>query len=78
VELVPGRYAKSEVSSGFLPALDVYAYRAPSATNDDTGVRAAQAAPQTPAAPQQKPSSDAPTDSDRIRQAAVEAGDVVL
>ena len=34
--LVPGRYAKREVSSGFMPAIDVYAYRAPSA---DAGVR---------------------------------------
>jgi len=27
--LVPGRYAKAEVSSGFISAIDVYAYRAP-------------------------------------------------
>jgi len=84
VELVPGRYAKREVSSGFLPAIDVYAYRAPSATAEDTGVRAAQAAPAAPAvpenpsAPQEKPSNDAPKDPTQIREAAVEAGDVVL
>ena len=28
-ELMPGRYAKSEVSSGFLGAIDIYAYRTP-------------------------------------------------
>jgi len=28
-ELVPGRYAKNEVSSGFLPAIDTYVYRSP-------------------------------------------------
>ena len=72
---MPGRYAKREVSSGFLPAIDVYAYRAPSA---DVGVRAAQAAPETPAVPQEKPSSDAPTDPSEIRQAVVETGNVVL
>jgi len=75
VELVPGRYAKREVSSGFLPAIDVYAYRAPSA---DAGVRAAQAAPETTGAPQQAPSSDTPTNPSEIRQAVVETGNVVL
>jgi tetratricopeptide (TPR) repeat protein len=29
VELVPGRYAKDETSSGFLGAIDTYAYRSP-------------------------------------------------
>ena len=29
VELVPGRYARSEQSSGFLSAMDTYVYRAP-------------------------------------------------
>ena len=75
---MPGRYAKREMSSGFLPSIDVYAYRAPAATSEETGVRAAQVAPAAPVAPQEKPSSDAPTDPDRIRQAAVEAGNVVL
>jgi len=30
-ELMPGRYAKNEISSGFLDSVDSYAYRAPSA-----------------------------------------------
>ena len=29
VELMPGRYAKSEMSSGFLGAMDIYVYRTP-------------------------------------------------
>jgi hypothetical protein len=41
-------------------------------------VRAAQAAPETLAVPQEKPSSDAPTDPSQIRQAVVETGNVVL
>jgi hypothetical protein len=28
-ELMPGRYAKAETSSGFLTAIDTYAYRSP-------------------------------------------------
>jgi tetratricopeptide (TPR) repeat protein len=31
--LVPGRYAKREIGSGFLPAIDIYAYRSPNAPN---------------------------------------------
>jgi hypothetical protein len=48
VELVPGRYAKRELSGGFLQAIDVYAYRAP-ATSEDSAVRTAQATPAAPA-----------------------------
>ena len=29
VELMPGRYAKNEMSSGFLGAIDIYEYRTP-------------------------------------------------
>jgi hypothetical protein len=28
-ELMPGRYAKDELSSGFLSAIDIYVYRSP-------------------------------------------------
>ncbi len=31
-ELMPGRYAKSEMSGGFLGSIDSYAYRSPLAT----------------------------------------------
>jgi tetratricopeptide (TPR) repeat protein len=34
-EVVPGRYAKSEISSGYLDSIDVYAYRSPGAPLDD-------------------------------------------
>ena len=30
-QLMPGRYAKSEISSGFLGSIDYYAYRSPGA-----------------------------------------------
>lgn len=30
-ELMPGRYAKAEISSGFLGSIDRYAYRSPAA-----------------------------------------------
>ena len=40
--LMPGRYAKAEASSGFIPSIDIYGYRSPAApvpnlitTNDD-------------------------------------------
>jgi len=41
-------------------------------------VLAAPAAPEAPVASQGEPSSEEPTEQGRIRQAAVEAGDVVL
>jgi outer membrane protein assembly factor BamD (BamD/ComL family) len=89
-ELVPGRYAKSEISSGFLPAIDVYAYRAPSAVRADAAVVQAAAAPgaspQAAAAPPapaesaqpSEPASAEPAAPGRIREAAVEAGHVAL
>ena len=30
-ELVPGRYARDELSAGFLPSIETYAYRSPAA-----------------------------------------------
>ena len=84
--LVPGRYAKKEISSGFLPAIEVYAYRAPSAPRPGALAQAAPA-PQAPAAPvaakerdasSEKPSGGEPSGPDRIREAAVEAGHVAL
>jgi tetratricopeptide (TPR) repeat protein len=44
-ELMPGRYAKNEMSSGFLSAIDSYAYRAPV---PNSGPLAADAAPPPP------------------------------
>jgi hypothetical protein len=37
-QLMPARYAKSEMSSGFLGSIDSYAYRSPSAALPDGGV----------------------------------------
>jgi tetratricopeptide (TPR) repeat protein len=36
--LVPGRYAKQEQSSGYLPSIDIYAYRSPSAPDPSAPV----------------------------------------
>jgi hypothetical protein len=73
--LVPGRYAKAEVSSGFISAIDVYAYRAPSVTAAPSAV----AQGEEPAAPS-APATDAVRDDERsIRQAAApEVGNVAL
>jgi outer membrane protein assembly factor BamD (BamD/ComL family) len=87
--LVPGRYAKKEVSSGFLPAIDVYAYRSPSAVRADALVQAAPAptaakqaaaapAGPKPPAPSSEPTNDEPSAPGRIREAAVETRNVAL
>ncbi len=47
-DLMPGRYAKFEASSGWIASLDTYAYRAPKAPADVTEV--AGAAPSAPGA----------------------------
>jgi tetratricopeptide (TPR) repeat protein len=44
-ELVPGRYAKNEMSSGFLGAIDSYAYRSPSSQVSGPALGDAGAAP---------------------------------
>ena len=36
--LMPGRYAKHEISSGYVGSIDSYAYRLPVAPNDLAGV----------------------------------------
>jgi tetratricopeptide (TPR) repeat protein len=36
-EVMPGRYAKSEISTGFVGSVDVYAYRSPGAPVPDSG-----------------------------------------
>jgi tetratricopeptide (TPR) repeat protein len=51
-ELVPGRYAKHEISSGFIGSIDTYAYRTPSAPGTDVGETAADVTkPKEPPAP---------------------------
>lgn len=52
-ELMPGRYAKAEVSSGFLASIDRYAYRSPAARDSAPGAVADGAAPDMPGAPSQ-------------------------
>jgi outer membrane protein assembly factor BamD (BamD/ComL family) len=79
--LVPGRYAKQEVSSGFVPAIDVYAYRSPSAPLPGAVAQAApaSAAPSKErAASSEEQSSDEPSGPGRIREAAVEGGHATL
>ncbi|HET8696260.1 MAG TPA: outer membrane protein assembly factor BamD, partial [Gammaproteobacteria bacterium] len=46
--LVPGRYAKAEMSSGFIPSIDVYAYRTPSAIAAEAALALAAEAPAAP------------------------------
>jgi tetratricopeptide (TPR) repeat protein len=76
-ELVPGRYAKQEQSSGFLPAIDVYAYRSPSAPDPNAVAQANGAA--APPAEADAASDETLGDGDRIQQAAApEAHDVTL
>jgi tetratricopeptide (TPR) repeat protein len=58
-EMVPGRYAKKEMSDGFLEAIDSYVYRrpvpppppAPAPAGDATQTAPAEQAPATPPAP---------------------------
>src|SRR6185503_9489851 len=64
--LVPGRYAKRELSSGFIPTIDVYAYQAPSAVR----ARAVRGAKTAEAAEPAEPS--------RIEQASTEVKDAIL
>ncbi|HZF28914.1 MAG TPA: tetratricopeptide repeat protein [Gammaproteobacteria bacterium] len=74
--LVPGRYAKAEVSSGFIRAIDVYAYRAPVVTAAPSAV--AQSA-DAPAAPNDSAADQAQGDEGSIRQAAAPGvGNVAL
>jgi hypothetical protein len=73
--LVPGRYAKREVSSGFMAAIDVYAYRAPSAAR---AAALAQSQPSAPARAEPPAAASEPTEQVPIRQATVEAKDAIL
>jgi outer membrane protein assembly factor BamD (BamD/ComL family) len=79
--LVPGRYARREQSSGFLPAIDVYAYRAPSAVRA-AALAALPAAPagekSAPAREQPAPATAEPDAPHVIREAAAEVKDAVL
>jgi hypothetical protein len=49
-ELMPGRYAKTEISSGFLASIDRYAYRSPSARDPVPDAVAVGPAPSMPGA----------------------------
>jgi hypothetical protein len=41
-EVMPGRYAKAEISTGFVGSVDVYAYRSPGAPEVDSGEAVAE------------------------------------
>jgi hypothetical protein len=50
-EMMPGRYAKAEISSGFLGSIDRYAYRSPAAVAAEAAAAAAAALSTASAAP---------------------------
>ena len=67
--LLPARYAKTEMSSGFLGSIDRYAYRSPAAPAvDGTTV------PQAEAAPADIASADGPTNASPASAATIAAG----
>src|SRR5690606_455816 len=73
-QLMPARYAKAEVSSGFLGSIDRYAYRAPSAPPID-GAPEAQADPASPdIASTGEPATASQPDPSPPETAAVAAG----
>ncbi len=43
--MMPGRYAKREISSGFMGSIEIYAYRMPSAPDIDVAGNVEDAAP---------------------------------
>ena len=47
-EMMPGRYAKYEISSGFIGSIDIYAYRSPDAPEVDVGESSAEEASRAP------------------------------
>jgi hypothetical protein len=58
---VPARYAKGEISSGFMGSLESYAYSSPqAAASDSAELPAAATSPAEPPEPQ--PASEAPPD----------------
>jgi tetratricopeptide (TPR) repeat protein len=76
--LMPGRYAKSEMSSGFIPSIDVYLYRSPNAP-DPGLVTDVENAPSTEEERADTATESEQQDADRIEQAtAQEVNDVVL
>jgi hypothetical protein len=63
-ELMPGRYAKNELSSGFVGSMDSYAYRSPALLNPGPGPGDAQSAPQAVAPEAGARAIDAPSAAD--------------
>jgi outer membrane protein assembly factor BamD (BamD/ComL family) len=47
-DLMPGRFAKSEASSGLIDSIDSYAYRAPNAPDTDASAEIVETAPDVP------------------------------
>src|SRR5690606_8964292 len=70
-QLMPARYAKAEVSSGFLGSIDRYAYRAPSALPIDGGVAPQPDASSPDIASAEMPSDASPTDASQPDAAVV-------
>ena len=65
-QLVPGRYAKNEMSSGFLGSIDSYAYRSPASTMPITEPAGTDAAPATVPAPAAEPAPDPAAQTSRV------------
>jgi hypothetical protein len=70
--LMPARYAKAEMSSGFLGSIDRYAYRAPSAPPADMTAPSTGSPPADVAASAEQPATTEPT-SDVVTTGVVNA-----
>jgi tetratricopeptide (TPR) repeat protein len=73
-QLMPARYAKSEVSSGFLGSIDRYAYRAPSAPPIDGGAAPQAGAPSPDIASAEESGDASQPDASQSDTAVVAAG----
>jgi len=76
--LVPGRYAKRELSSGFIPTIDVYAYQAPSAARAAALAQAQPAVPARAVRGAKTAEAAEPAEPSRIEQASTEVKDAIL
>jgi cellulose synthase operon protein C len=73
-DLMPGRYAKFELSSGFLASLDVYSYREPGAPEPAAVVEEGAQAPAEAGAPGETPETADPAEPAEPAEAAEPLG----
>jgi cellulose synthase operon protein C len=69
--MMPGRYAKHEISSGFMGSIDIYAYRVPNAREPGAGEGTDLAPAVEPATPQDVGAAGAESDTDDVREAVL-------